>query len=59
MIGRHGSRYPTSNSTQLALGKALMNSTKGGNKFTGNLTFLNTWSYKLGAEIMVHVGYKE
>ena len=59
MISRHGSRYPTSNSTQLALGKALINSTKAGNKFTGNLTFLNSWSYKLGAEVMVHVGYQE
>ena len=59
MISRHGSRYPTSNSTQLALGMKLMNSAKGGNKFSGNLTFLNTWSYKLGAEILVHVGYQE
>ena len=59
MISRHGSRYPTSNSTQLALGNALVKSVAGGNKFSGNLSFLNSWTYKLGAEIMVHVGYQE
>ena len=59
MLSRHGSRYPTSNSSQLALGKALEKSVAGGNKFSGSLSFLNTWSYKLGYEVMVRVGYKE
>ena len=59
MIGRHGSRYPTTNSSAEALGKKLVKSVTDGNNFTGNLTFLNTWKYKLGTEIMVRQGYKE
>jgi hypothetical protein len=27
--------------------------------FTGALSFLNTWTYKLGAEVLVPAGHKE
>ncbi|GAM87896.1 hypothetical protein ANO11243_059240 [Dothideomycetidae sp. 11243] len=44
MLSRHGSRYPTT----------------GSGAFTfGELTFLNDWTYKLGAEILVPVGKQE
>ncbi|MCJ1350130.1 MAG: hypothetical protein MMC33_000111 [Icmadophila ericetorum] len=59
MIARHGSRYPTSNSSVQVFGETIQSTVKNGTKFTGNLTFLNDWSYKLGAEILVPVGRKE
>ena len=59
LVSRHGSRYPTSNSSQAQLGSAIRNATKAGSKFTGALSFLNTWSYQLGAEILVPKGNQE
>ena len=59
MISRHGSRYPTSSSSQAALAKTIQNATAAGYKFIGDLSFLNTWSYQLGAEILVPKGRQE
>lgn len=60
VLHRHGSRYPTGDSSAVGFGKALANLTRaGGANFTGALSFLNTWTYKLGAEILVPVGRQE
>ncbi|MCJ1375051.1 hypothetical protein MMC20_006285 [Loxospora ochrophaea] len=59
MLSRHGSRYPTTGSGVATLGSAIENATANGSTFTGALSFLNSWSYKLGAEILVPVGRRE
>lgn len=62
MLSRHGSRYPTTGSGAPTLAAKIHNYTTGvlGDvTFTGNLSFLNTWTYKLGAEILVPVGKQE
>ncbi|MCJ1381290.1 hypothetical protein MMC17_004400 [Xylographa soralifera] len=59
MLSRHGSRYPTTNSSQQKLGASIKNATSMGAKFTGQLSFLNSWSYNLGAEILVPKGRQE
>lgn len=50
VLHRHGSRYPTSNAGSVKFGRALANQIKAGTagNFTGALSFLNSWSYKLG-----------
>ena len=61
MLHRHGSRYPTTGQAVVNFGKALgalvANGTAG--NFTGALSFINQWSYGLGAEILVPVGRQE
>ncbi|KAL9057901.1 MAG: hypothetical protein Q9162_002028 [Coniocarpon cinnabarinum] len=54
MLSRHGSRYPTS--TPSVVGK-ILNATS----FTasGDLAFLNNWTYKLGEAILVPIGKQE
>ncbi|KAK5116850.1 hypothetical protein LTR85_009110 [Meristemomyces frigidus] len=62
MLSRHGARYPTTGSGATTLAAKIHNYTTGvlGDvTFTGNLSFLNTWTYKLGAEILVPVGHQE
>nr|POE74651.1 3-phytase a [Quercus suber] len=62
MLSRHGARYPTTGSGATQLGAKIVNYTTGvlGDvTFTGNLSFLNDWTYKLGAEILVPVGKSE
>lgn len=60
MLHRHGSRYPTTGAAVQKTGTQLANLTaKGNTSFTGQLSFLNTWSYGLGAEILVAVGRQE
>ncbi|KAF2153909.1 phosphoglycerate mutase-like protein [Myriangium duriaei CBS 260.36] len=58
MLHRHGSRYPTSGSGAYSFGQKAKNLTGTAN-FTGELSFLNSWSFKLGAEILVPVGKQE
>ncbi|EGO05200.1 hypothetical protein SERLA73DRAFT_174197 [Serpula lacrymans var. lacrymans S7.3] len=57
IIIRHGARYPTTGSgpSQFA---ATLHSVATGSGFnaTGSLEFLNTWTYKLGAEILTPFG---
>lgn len=55
MLSRHGSRYPTS--TPSVVGKIVNNTGKF--QATGQLEFLNDWTYKLGQQILVPVGKQE
>lgn len=59
MVSRHGSRYPTSGSSQAQLGQTIKNATAAGYIFTGALSFLNSWSYVLGYENLVQKGRQE
>ena len=60
LLHRHGSRYPTGDSSVSTFGSKLQNITRNGTaKWTGGLSFLNTWSYTLGAEILVARGRQE
>ncbi len=61
VLHRHGSRYPTTGAGVQRFGSALSAVIKNGSVdgFTGNLAFLNSWSYGLGAEILVPVGRQE
>ncbi|KAI9747290.1 MAG: hypothetical protein M1835_002153 [Candelina submexicana] len=58
VLHRHGSRYPTSGSNVASFGGRIANAT-GKFNATGALSFLNSWSYQLGAEILVPVGRQE
>lgn len=60
MLHRHGSRYPTSNSGVQKFGATLtaLAANKTAN-FTGQLAFLNSFSYGLGVEILVPIGQQE
>lgn len=57
-LHRHGSRYPTTGSNVQTFGEKIANIT-GEFNATGALSFLNSWSYGLGAEIMVPKGRLE
>lgn len=62
MLSRHGSRYPTKGSGVENLAAKVKNYTTGvlGDvTFSGELSFLNKWKYKLGQEILVPVGKQE
>lgn len=62
MLSRHGSRYPTVGAGATTLAGKIQNYTNGtlGHvHFTGELSFLNTWKYLLGNEILVPVGKQE
>ena len=62
MLSRHGSRYPTKGSGVENLAAKIKNYTTGvlGDvTFSGDLSFLNSWDYKLGQEILVPVGKEE
>ena len=49
MLHRHGSRYPTSSSPVASFGSKLANITANGTaKWSGELSFLNSWKYQLG-----------
>jgi hypothetical protein len=58
MLSRHGSRYPTTRSNVEIFGQKIANNS---GKFlaTDELSFLNTWQYQLGAEILVPRGRQE
>ncbi|KAL1624830.1 hypothetical protein SLS54_003552 [Diplodia seriata] len=55
MLHRHGERYPTSTDGSITLAEKIVNAT-GTFNATGDLAFLNSWTNKLGAEILVPVG---
>jgi hypothetical protein len=61
LLHRHGARYPTTGggpSVFAAAVNSAANSTQGLNA-TGPLSFLNTWTYNLGAEILTPFGRKQ
>jgi hypothetical protein len=57
MLHRHGSRYPTLGSNVFDFGDKVANNTKF--EAIGPLSFLNTWRFALGAEILVPRGRQE
>ncbi|KAM3416230.1 hypothetical protein BST61_g7836 [Cercospora zeina] len=62
MLSRHGARYPTTGAGAESIGQKILNYTTGvlGHAtFEGPLEFLNEWTYKLGAELLVPVGKQE
>ncbi|KAJ7862085.1 phosphoglycerate mutase-like protein [Mycena leptocephala] len=58
LLHRHGARYPTfgGSSFAAALHAAATNASGGGFSASGPLEFLNTWTYKLGAETLTPFG---
>ncbi|KAI0001359.1 phosphoglycerate mutase-like protein [Russula compacta] len=60
ILHRHGARYPTSSSAPSAFAAKIHNASTGtGFSATGPLTFLNTWVYRLGAEILTPLGRQQ
>lgn len=60
VLHRHGSRYPTGTSPVASFGQKLHNLTSNGTAtWSGELSFLNNWTYTLGAEILVARGRQE
>ncbi|KAI0302585.1 phosphoglycerate mutase-like protein [Russula brevipes] len=60
ILHRHGARYPTSGSAPSAFATKIHNASTGaGFTATGPLAFLNTWTYKLGAEILTPLGRQQ
>ncbi|GAA5903405.1 histidine phosphatase family protein [Sporobolomyces salmoneus] len=54
---RHGARYPTTGSAPSAFAEKLHNASLSSEyKASGDLSFLNTWTYKLGAELLTPFG---
>jgi len=54
LLHRHGARYPTNGSAPSAFASRLHAAASSGTGFnaSGPLDFLNTWTYKLGADIL-------
>jgi hypothetical protein len=60
VLHRPRSRYPTTNASVQFFGeKILLSITNGTSSFTGAFSFLNGWTYKPGAKVLVPVGYKK
>lgn len=49
---RHGARYPTTGAAPSSFAAKVNNASLAGFNATNDLAFLNTWSYKLGAELL-------
>lgn len=59
LLYRHGARYPTTSYTSgpFAFAQKLQNATRNATvAFSGDLAFLSTWTYKLGAELLTPFG---
>ncbi|KAK7468777.1 hypothetical protein VKT23_003278 [Stygiomarasmius scandens] len=61
LLHRHGARYPTNGSAPSAFASRLHAAASSGTGFnaSGPLDFLNTWTYKLGADILTPFGRNE
>lgn len=61
LLHRHGARYPTTGGTGPAAFAAKLNAAASGAGFaaSGAMEFLNTWTYKLGAEILTPFGREQ
>jgi hypothetical protein len=60
LLHRHGARYPTSGSAPSAFAATLHSAATGaGFSASGPLEFLNTWTFKLGAEILTPFGREQ
>jgi len=53
---RHGARYPSVGALPSTFAKKLNASVHGNVSASGPLSFLNTWTYKLGAELLTPFG---
>lgn len=57
LLYRHGARYPTEGAGPEKFARKLHNATKTGSlAFSGNLTFLADWTYKLGSDLLTPFG---
>lgn len=60
ILHRHGARYPTAGSAPAAFASRIHNASAGaGFTASGPLEFLNTWTFKLGAEILTPLGREQ
>lgn len=60
LLFRHGARYPTAGDNAELLATRLLNASQtGGLKASGELSFLNDWTYKLGSDILVPFGRQQ
>ncbi|TFK38866.1 phosphoglycerate mutase-like protein [Crucibulum laeve] len=60
LLHRHGARYPSDGSLRAAFAGALNAvATRGNLSASGPLNFINTWRYRLGAEILTPFGRSE
>ncbi|KZP16862.1 acid phosphatase, partial [Athelia psychrophila] len=60
LVHRHGARYPSGGGGPAPFATTLHNATlAGGFSASGSLEFLNTWTYKLGAELLTPFGREE
>ncbi|KAI0734593.1 histidine phosphatase superfamily [Fomitopsis betulina] len=60
LLHRHGARYPTSGSAPSEFAATVQAAARGtGFSASGPLEFLNTWTYKLGAEILTPEGRQQ
>ncbi|CAE7186445.1 3-phytase b [Pyrenophora teres f. teres] len=59
LLYRHGARYPTSDAAPAKFAQKILNATKTGLAFSGELEWLANWKYKLGAELLTPSGRSE
>jgi hypothetical protein len=61
ILYRHGARYPTTGSAPASFAAKLQKASNTPNGFSasGPLEFLNTWTFKLGAEILTPLGRQQ
>ncbi|KAF9523617.1 histidine phosphatase superfamily [Crepidotus variabilis] len=61
LLHRHGARYPTGDSSVTSFAANIHAVANNGSGFDamGRLSFLNTWKYKLGAEILTPFGRQQ
>ncbi|QKX57496.1 uncharacterized protein TRUGW13939_04610 [Talaromyces rugulosus] len=59
MVHRHGSRYPTSDASVATVSDRITELRGNGTNFTGDLSFLNDWTYQLGEEELTALGRQQ
>ncbi|KAI5121931.1 hypothetical protein M0805_000260 [Coniferiporia weirii] len=59
LVHRHGARYPTGGEAPSQFAAKVHNATTTGFTAKDELAFLNTWTYKLGAELLTPFGRKQ
>ncbi|KAJ5589862.1 hypothetical protein N7450_003834 [Penicillium hetheringtonii] len=59
MVHRHGSRYPTQDASVATVPDRINELLSNGTRFTGDLSFLNDWTYQLGEEELTALGRQQ
>ncbi|WFD32428.1 hypothetical protein MSPP1_003475 [Malassezia sp. CBS 17886] len=59
ILHRHGARYPTGGSPTELVKPLLIARDEGRTKFSGDLAFMNTYTYRVGAELLVPLGREQ